>query len=55
MKLWIKTPFPGETVEQAPWHKCETFYETKILWPKHKKLGKRGLPVLKQEENPDNT
>jgi len=50
MKKFIKTPFPGETVKEAPWTECTTWYMERVLWGKHKKAG---LPVLKQKDYPE--
>lgn len=48
-ELWIKTPFPNEANGEGEWHKCTTFYERKVLWPKHNKLN-FGLPTHRGEK-----
>ena len=50
MKLWLKTPFPGEKNGDGVWHECATPYE-KRLWFKHNK--NKWLPTVKAEEAPE--
>lgn len=47
MNKYIKTPYPNESVEDAPWHKCTTWYELNVLWSKHNKK-KGGLPTKEE-------
>lgn len=46
-KLWIKTPFPGETVNDGVWHECTTWYEKNRLFPKHHSENYRKLHQIK--------
>lgn len=50
---YIKTPFPGESRGEGVWKHCTTWYEINVLFPKHKELGKKGLPTY-EGENPPN-
>lgn len=49
MKLFIKTPFPGESVEDAPWTECTTPH-MRYVWYRHKEnKGKKwALPTKKE-------
>ena len=49
-KLWIKTPYPGESIGEGTWVECKTPYE-KRMWKKHNKI--KVLPTVSQEDKPD--
>lgn len=49
MKLYIKTPYPNESVEDAPWTECNTSY-MKRVWKKHNKNSKKPWALPTKEE-----
>jgi len=53
--VWYRTPYPGEKKGEGPWVKATTPYERRMCKLMLDGKWKPALPVIEQEEKPNET